>query len=290
MELFIMTDLNNSELTPAALQIKTPAILELTQLDAASLKKLITGEVLAIRIADFANEQTSAVLNKYIDETAILQEYNHETYESGKVVQQFYGVHRWGTPFNSTYGKSAGSDAQQQYYADAAHMRGLIDSLCAPQKPPIHLLMEHLQQVWPEGATTAAFQGQPMFCGIIRAVFPETAHLSETVPHVDCLPISIAKLEHQFSANIYIDTPPSGGELIIWDTEAFAYEDVERFEGALLPEDRLQKPLHIQPRKNELIIINTRRPHAICGFDSGKRISIQSFIGYTTGEPFYFWC
>lgn len=285
-----MTDLNSNGLTPTPARRKVPAILELERLDTLSLKQLISGEVLAIRVPDYANERTSEVLNKHINETATLQEYNHETYEDGKVVQHFYGVHRWGTPFNSTYGKAADSHSQQKYYADAAHMRGLIDTLCAPLKPPIQLLMEHIRQVWPEGATTAAFQGQPMFCGIIRAMFPETAHLSETVPHVDCLPVSIAELDHQFSANIYIETPPSGGELIIWDTQAFAYEEVERFEGARLPEERLQKPLSIRPQKNELVIINTRRPHAICGFDSGKRISIQSFIGYTTGQPFYFWC
>ena len=265
-------------------------IIEVEHLDTSSLQKLISGDVLAIRIPEFANAKTSACLSHALGETATLEQYSHETYEEGRVVQHFYGVHRWGTPFNSTYGKAVGSDAQQKYYADAAHMRSVIDSLCAPEKPPIQLLMDNLQDIWPQGAVAAAFQGQPMFYGIIRAMFPETAHLSETVPHVDCLPISIAELEHQFSANIYLETPSSGGELIIWDTEAFAYEEVKRFEGAQLPEQRLQKPLRIQPRKNELVIINTRRPHAICGFDSGRRISMQSFIGYTSGEPFYFWC
>ena len=269
---------------------KTTKIIELEYLDTSSLKKLISGEVLAIRVPEFANAKTSERLNQIIGDAASLEQYSHETYEDGRVVQHFYGVHRWGTPFNSTYGKAVGSDAHVKYYADAAHMRGVIDSICAPEKPPIQHLMEQLQEIWPQGAVAAAFQGQPMFCGIIRAMFPETAHLSETVPHVDCLPRSIAELEHQFSANIYLETPPSGGELIIWDTEAFAYDEVKRFEGDQLPEHRLQKPLHIQPRKNELVIFNTRRPHAICGFDSGKRISMQSFIGYNAGEPFYFWC
>ena len=269
---------------------KSAKIIELEYLDTSSLKQLISGEVLAIRIPEFANAKTSERLKQIIGEADTLEQYSHETYEDGHVVQHFYGVHRWGTPFNSTYGKAAGSDAQAKYYADAAHMRGVIDNICAPEKPPIQHLMEQLQEIWPQGAVTAAFQGQPMFCGIIRAMFPETAHLSETVPHVDCLPLSIAELEHQFSANIYLETPPSGGELIIWDTEAFAYDEVKRFEGAQLPEDRLQKPLRIQPRNNELVIINTRRPHAICGFESGKRISMQSFIGYTPDEPFYFWC
>ncbi|MBU5234444.1 hypothetical protein, partial [Vibrio cholerae] len=68
------------------------------------------------------------------------------------------------------------------------------------------------------------------------------------------------------------------------------YDEVQRFEGAQLPEECLQKPLRIRTHQNELVLINTRRPHAICGFDSGKRVSMQSFIGYTHGEPFYFWC
>ncbi|MBJ2217522.1 2OG-Fe(II) oxygenase [Pseudomonas sp. MF7453] len=281
-----MTDHSAVKPTPCI----SAKILELEQLDSQSLSKLISGQVLAIRVPDFANEKTSARLIHSISETAKLEQYSHETYEGGHVVQHFYGVHRWGTPFNSTYGKATGSEAQRKYYADAAHMRSLIDRICAPQQPPIQALMQQLQAIWPQGAVAAAFQGQPMFCGIIRAMFPETAHLSETVPHVDCLPRSVAELEQQLSANIYLQTPPSGGELIIWDTPAFAYDEVKRFEGAQLPEQRLQTPLRIRPRKNELVIINTRRPHAICGFDSGTRISMQSFIGYIPGEPFYFWC
>lgn len=74
--------------------------------------------------------------------------------------------------------------------------------------------------------------------------------------------------------------------MIIWDTQAFSYDEVKRFEGAQLPEQCLQKPLRIRPRKNELVLINTRRPHAICGFDSGKRVSMQSFIGYTPANRF----
>ena len=144
--------------------LSTPTkILELEHLNTASLKKLISGEVLAIRVPEFANATTSARLIQAIDDTATLEHYGHETYEEGRVVQHFYGVHRWGTPFNSTYGKAAGGDAQEKYYADAARMRGLIDSLCAPQKPPIQQLMEQFQALWPQGATAAAFQGRPMY-------------------------------------------------------------------------------------------------------------------------------
>jgi hypothetical protein len=265
-------------------------IVTLKQLDQHSLERLISGEILAIRIPDYCSETVALALNRYIDQTAQLHQYTHEIYENGQVVQNFYGVHRWGTPFNMTYGKPKEDSTRQQYYADAARMRALIDDICAPEQPPIQALIADFKQHWPDGAVTASFDGKPMFAGIIRAMFPETAHLSETVPHVDCLPLSVAELEHQFSANIYIETPPSGGELMVWDTEAFSFDEVELFEGDLLPEDRLQFPLRIKPKKNELVIINTRRPHAICGFDSGKRISMQSFIGYNTHQPFYFWC
>ncbi|AJI94328.1 hypothetical protein BD65_353 [Yersinia ruckeri] len=265
-------------------------IVTLKQLNQHSLERLISGEILAIRIPDYCSDATASALRRYIDQTAKLHQYTHEIYEEGQVVQNFYGVHRWGTPFNMTYGQSDGDSARQQYYADAAQMRTLIDDICAPEQPPIQALIADFQQHWPDGAVTASFEGKPMFAGIIRVMFPETAHLSETVPHVDCLPISVAELAHQFSANIYIETPPSGGELMVWDTDAFSFDEVALFEGEQLPADRLQLPLRIQPKKNELVIINTRRPHAIGGFDSGKRISMQSFIGYNTDQPFYFWC
>ncbi|MFC6297772.1 2OG-Fe(II) oxygenase [Pseudomonas sp. CCM 7893] len=265
-------------------------ILTLEKLSRHSLQQLIDGEVLAIRIPNYCDETIASALNQHIDSSTQLRPYTHEVYEEGQVVQHFYGVHRWGTPFNSTYGKASEDGARQKYYGDALHMQRLMEGLCAPRRTPIQTLIGEFNAHWPAGAAIAAFEGQPMYAGIIRAMFPETAHLSETTPHVDCLPQGIVPLEQQFSANIYLQTPPSGGELRIWDTEPFSFAEIEQFEGENLPQERLLEPLRMVPQKNELIIMNTRRPHAICGFESGKRISIQSFIGYVTGQPFQFWC
>lgn len=76
---------------------------------------------------------------------------------------KFYGVHRWGTPFNTTYGKAENESAKQKYYRDAAQMRILIDRLCAPDLPPIQALIENIKQHWPEGAVTASLKGNRCF-------------------------------------------------------------------------------------------------------------------------------
>ena len=53
--------------------LSTPTkILELEHLNTASLKKLISGQVLAIRVPEFANATTSARLIQAIDDTATL--------------------------------------------------------------------------------------------------------------------------------------------------------------------------------------------------------------------------
>ena len=265
-------------------------ITTLEHLTPQSLEGLISGEIIAIRVKNFCSDETVNTLSDYVKKHAKLDEYAHEVYEDGKVIRNFYGVHRWGTPFNSTYGKAKESPEKLKYYQDAKTMRKLIDNICAPELPPVQKLMEEMNQTWKDGAELAAFDGTPMFSGIIRVMVPETAHLSETTPHVDCLPKELAEFEQQFSANIYIDTPPAGGELVVWDTEAFSFDEVKLFEGDQLPEERLSKPHYLRPEKNELILINTRRPHAICGFEQGQRISMQSFIGYNSNKPFAFWC
>ena len=47
--------------------------------------------------------------------------------------------------------------------------------------------------------------------------------------------------------------------------------------------------VEILPQEGDLILFNTRRPHAVTRFFGSFRITIQTFIGYKTGEPLYMW-
>jgi hypothetical protein len=41
----------------------------------------------------------------------------------------------------------------------------------------------------------------------------------------------------------------------------------------------------VKPAVGDLIIVNTRRPHAVTGFTFGKRVSISSFMMYDPEKP-----
>lgn len=41
----------------------------------------------------------------------------------------------------------------------------------------------------------------------------------------------------------------------------------------------------LKPRVGELIIINTRRPHAVAAYEQGIRVSVACFIGYVQENP-----
>ena len=260
-------------------------------LDLMSLEALIAGNILAMHIAKYCSVENAARFLGNESKTVNLERYTHETYENGTVKEQFYGVYRWGTPFNSTYGKPADGPEKQKYYGDAATYRSRIENMFKPDPCAIDILRSDLNRIWRHGAELAHFEGKQMFSGIVRAMFSESAFLSEEAPHVDSLPIGIAQLSQQLGANIYLKTPEQGGELLIFDLSPFSQEQVETFENGKLPISEFQDPVKIKPAAGDLIIVNTRRPHAIRGFQSDEgRMSIQTFIGFNPGEPLQFWC
>ena len=82
---------------------------------------------------------------------------------------------------------------------------------------------------------------------------------------------------------------PRGGELEVLKAPAFTHEEV-----TARPKDHDwstegEESIYIKPECGDLVLINTRRPHATKTFDSGSRVAVASFIGYNPGEPLQFW-
>jgi hypothetical protein len=145
---------------------------------------------------------------------------------------------------------------------------------------------------------------------------------SAAQPHYDSLPAEISHLANQFSANIYLSTPnytdevaaagtsngdsdspwsvsgrraiPAAlqaampdtardhGELEMWDVPALPPHEIHETAPDFDWRAALPPSLLIRPRVGDLILINTRKPHAIRSFQSGDRISLQTFIGLHT--------
>src|SRR5262249_30115677 len=99
---------------------------------------------------------------------------------------------------------------------------------------------------------------------------------------------AVYKQEGQFSANIYLEVSDDGGEIELWDYPPLHPSEIAADSKsdwrAALPESFL-----VTPKRADLILFNTRRPHAVRSFDKGRRITIQCFIGFRKGEPLSLW-
>jgi len=105
---------------------------------------------------------------------------------------------------------------------------------------------------------------------------PNAKKLAEQ-PHVDRIPNEYLDITGQFSANVYLQVPTSGGELQLWNCEKD--QDYTNHSSVTL-----------HPRQGELILINTQKYHAVHTFDEGSRISMQTFIGYRNdSSPLFIW-
>ena len=100
-------------------------------------------------------------------------------------------------------------------------------------------------------------------------------------------------LKAQLSVNIYIDVPKNGGETEFWNLEPTESEYKELMKGRnygiernLLPDaDNVYKP-----KTGDLLILNSRRVHAVRPTLDDSRITTSCFIGYQSPEvPLVYW-
>ncbi len=214
-----------------------------------------------------------------------IKPYTHEIKKNGTFVQEYLGVDRLGTPFNSTYGHHPGSYAKNAYYAQVEYQKSYISKLSLPHNSPAANLIQQLQNIHPEGIATAHFEGLPMMAGIIRVAKPEYSHLGAAQPHFDALPEIYGVLDAQIAANIYLRTNRTGGHLELWDVPPLNPNFV-------VPSNwrsELPASIKIMPKTGDLILFNCRKPHAVGAFSDDTRISLQMFIGKKNGQPLLAW-
>lgn len=186
-----------------------------------------------------------------------------------------------GLPFNMATG--------DEYHASVAAATATLRDLCGGPTP-LDQLRASLDDFW--GASVRRRDGRPMHAGLARVMRGPTRWRDGFV-HVDEL-APIKKMQGVFSANIYLTMPPEGGGLEIWPV-AFRsrwdfYKNAPTL-SALTVQDadaqarlrrKLPAPLTLTPKAGDLVLLCVQRPHAVTGFASGVRVSLQSFL---TVEP-----
>jgi hypothetical protein len=106
----------------------------------------------------------------------------------------------------------------------------------------------------------------------------------ETLPHVD----GPWPCDQHFGINVFCSTPAIGGELEVFGGPTLLHNEIHQVSPKYdFRQDGRSSEL-IKPAPGDLIIVNTRRPHAVKGFSQGTRTSVSAFMMLTAnGLRFY---
>ncbi|MDA9951204.1 hypothetical protein N9D31_01390, partial [Oligoflexaceae bacterium] len=188
-------------------------VIEANRLSADDLNTFVRGDALALVVRGFYPDSDRVDLDSIENHDAI-EEYRYVTHKDGEKHELPFGVKRLGLPFSSSFGESSDSQARQNYYDKALPQIHQLRRLFSPLLSPIDMLRLELDELWPQGAGVGRLESRLMFTGIVRITEAETDIL-EVRPHVDSMTPDMP-IERQHAANIYLDTPSEGGELVIY--------------------------------------------------------------------------
>jgi hypothetical protein len=255
------------------------------------LDNLFRGDILAIKVPNFVPAKVCDSMKRFVyEQENQIQSYDHEESIGGEVIQTNFGVKRLGTPYNITFSTKDNTKEKKTYYQENRAFKLNLEKRVGEDQIPSNLLKNKLANIWNKGCEVAAFDKEKMFFGIIRITEPKK-DLSEKFPHCDTLPPNI-KMNSQLGANIYFDTPDFGGELEVWNTKLYGQEEIyDSSQCTDFSREELAKVKYekIKPEQGDLILINTRKPHAIKKFEVGKRLSQHTFIGKDEDQSLRLW-
>jgi hypothetical protein len=255
------------------------------RLNRADLENLISGQLYALRVPEFYNEKYCGPLTDLILKTN-RSEYTHEVVgPDGKKISLDYGVQSAGglLPFNQVV---LNPEKEQAYFIEAKKKRienqfkNLAVQSGIMEMPGQKLLKSILNLDF--DIRPAIWNGREMRAGLFRVTKPNAERLQES-PHVDSLNADFNS-HVQFGANIYLQVPEMGGNLCIWDIEkpltAKEVKKVETDEQNFKKILSQSKSIEIKIEAGDLVILNTRVPHAVTLYKQGlnMRVSYSEFL------------
>ena len=259
-----------------------------TTLSEEILDLLFSGRVSAIRIPDFYPRHLCRRMERWLynhpDRTVYGQ--NAVNPHTGEIEYHDYFVDRIGEPRNRLIGKPTDAPEWQTYFRKAEQIQTEIAEL-TQQQHPVQQLIDLLDRIWLCGARKEQIRGRVAAAGIGRVTRPAQAKAVYPLehPHVD----GPWPCEQHFGVNVYFSMPPRGGEL-----EAFCGPTLSAEEMQKIPFNHDFRQTHrvselVRPHIGDLIIVNTRRPHAVTPFSHGPRVSMSCFMMFDADRPLRFY-
>lgn len=271
-------------------------VLVTEKLSAESLKALIVeNSICAIHVPNFCPSDVADSLSK-----SALDDYKHwklggvlgtDMFFAGESIPKEVADHSW--------------PDFCRYFRERENFVSRQRSLSGGNWPVDQLRLE-LDQAWPFGACLGQYLEQKLRPAIMR-IMQEDNGLNISSPqygfiHTDDFP----KLDYSrgtFTANIYLKIPEEGGELYIWNINLNRIKGIYNYLTAQLISiiltqkyifniewqekifKLLPKPQTIKPKKGDLVIFHSGRPHSVAPVSQGVRITNQLFIFVKGATP-----
>jgi len=273
---------------PPFTQPSSPTVLHEKSLGRDALLTLARGEAIAIVVSEYYPAGTCAEFARWVIGDSWYGEYENVP-----------GVHKWGL---NTYEGLSSKERELSYYENAPRAIAAMRKRWLPYISPVDRLRLELQEAWPAGANLEHLDGHALFVGQAR-VFEGG---DGAVPHQDFLPWELADLRRaartdtdadligQLTANIYLQTPQTGGELELWSA-GLAHDVYDGLRHPVhsygLDRARLDPPAAtIKPADGMLVLFHSTRPHAVRPAADRDRIALSFFIGVRGLEhPLTYW-
>ena len=248
---------------------------------AEDLELLFDDKLLALRFPRFFSPESGRKASQWL-----LQNYKSNSWYLGKLNEILTDMnYLLGVPREVAKKSLPGINS---YLESSSHFMQELIKAFDSETTPLHQFIQELEESYGHALPVEDFQGKPGLPAIVRHMAPETSIgddvFEEGVCHIDSVPE-----EKILSVNMYLNVPSEGGELKIWDL-SLKERNLQNSLYRLMMNhafdagyrDKIQpflaNPAIIKMDPGDLIIFDTSRPHAVRGFKSGPRVSLQTFL------------
>lgn len=257
------------------------------KLYAEMLRQLLYDKIQVLQVPGYISEETRKALLSCIN-NANRYDYLNDVPDprTGAVSKVPYGVWRIGPAFNTIFGAQSLEERKklwEEYWDQSVNARWDIKEALGEHASPLDTLDFDLRATGNIQIVIPNIEGLPAMSGIIRGTEAGHTPMVEK-PHIDVMrDNTYFNVKRQLSAIIFLEAPENGGELTVWNSPLYdpacGQTETEFIEGAVSQ----NASVTVKPERGDLILFNTRHPHATTEFSESDRprVAMQTFLGFT---------